>query len=233
MATETLLHRFDDVEVKKIAFSTDGRLLAGTYKNFIRLFDMEDFEEKTGIEEISRKEVMSINFSPDSSRLAAGIGGGLVHVWDVKSHQNLYSTFQGNEKECSEKYEVLFFPNVNMLAGGSCEGGLKVWDLENGENTLSQVSSLQRLKHIINIAISSDGAYLAFGNTSGKTIVFDTKTWKWIEDFSGYSLKEDIPVSTITFWPGSSILAGNKQNDLLFLGYRNRKRIREDQNEAT
>jgi WD40 repeat protein len=218
VATELPIYYFDDIEVNRIAFSPDGRLLAAADKNFVRLYDMENFKEIPSIEEISGKEIMSFDFSPDSRYLAAGFNGGLVLVWDVNSHQIVF-TYQEKEQDCSVKYEVLFFPDGKKLAGGSGEGEgcFRVWDLESGENTLNY-SRLWEFDtgFIIDIAISSDGAYLALGKRNGDIVVFDTGTWESLDRIQPLKyFGKELP-SQIAFLPDSSILAGNKK-DVLYL----------------
>ena len=215
VASETLIHRFDEVEVQRIALSPDGRLLAGIDGETVRLFDMESYEETPGIEGTDGQEMMYLDFSPDSRYLAAGFGDGLVLVWDVDTRQTVF-TYAEQEQGCSGAYNVSFFPDGNYLAGGN-DGCLRVWNLESGEDILNtQPGRWHKRGGIVEIAISSDGAYLALGNSGAKIIVFDTETWEWIEDFEGYSLKEDKPVSALTFLPGSSILVGNTQDKLCF-----------------
>ena len=79
-------------EVATVAFSPDGRIVAsggvhpvyggGTHENEIRLWDAATGEEVQHFRG-HNSGVTSLAFSPDGTRLASGLGNGIVLLWEV------------------------------------------------------------------------------------------------------------------------------------------------------
>jgi WD40 repeat protein len=211
VTNETLTYRFNDIQVNKLVFSPNGKLLATTYTDTVRLFDMETFEEKEGIV-TGDQLISSLVFSPDGKYLAAGFNSGPIQVWDVDS-RNLAFTFEDDDEENYRLMQILFFPDGKKIAcvGG---GGFKVWDLDSGVNILSEFDGWEFAFSSDKLSISSDGMFLAYGSAKEGIVVFDTQTWEYIANYDTEFGKYDL--YHVAFLPGSHILAGNVNNNLNF-----------------
>ena len=79
-----------------IAFSPDGRRLAGATSLGVWLYDAETFDELallTG----HKEEVTVVAFSPDGTKLASGSFDGPVLLWDVLKSIKLYPSKQHSD----------------------------------------------------------------------------------------------------------------------------------------
>jgi WD40 repeat protein len=212
IATETLIHRIDEVDSGKITFSPNGKLLAGGSEYVVRLFDANNYQELP-ISSESDTVFVTLDFSPDSRLLATGERNGIVKIWDIDTLQIIQS-FQENEGRWQKYFTVKFLPDGNTLVGGGDDGCLRAWDVVSGKS-IDSAEYCSRWSEIRDLAISPDGNFLASGLDEGDVLIFDTSTWKLIENLSNRAL-DPKAIRSITFLPGGSILVGNMQDDIQF-----------------
>jgi WD40 repeat protein len=131
-----------DVNIRPLAFSPDGRNLAGADGAFIRLWDTTSGERtgKMGPEPYAMASdiawrgpnsnpggfIQSLAWSPDGKTLASG--GGLVTVWDVASRLPVMA-FGGHRERANA---VAFRPDGLALASASIDGTILIWSLGAG-----------------------------------------------------------------------------------------------------
>ena len=107
--------------IESVAFSPDGRLLAGTRKKEAIVWDAGTHEVLQRLEH--RSEVFAIAFSPDGKRLATGGMSSVVRIWDTQSWQHLVD-LRGHE---SYVYDLAFSPDGNHLASAGGDMTVRVW----------------------------------------------------------------------------------------------------------
>ena len=80
--------------------------------------------------------ILSVAFSPDGERVAAGGTNGEIHLWRVVDGQTLLS-YRGHT---SWIWSVAWSPDGQTLASGSADHTVKLWDSSTGEclKTLSR-----------------------------------------------------------------------------------------------
>ncbi|KAG6552195.1 hypothetical protein Mapa_006043 [Marchantia paleacea] len=122
-----------------------------------RVIDSLPVEKGQVVSRRHRQSVTAICLTEDDSRGFSASKDGLIVHWDI-------------EKGQSEKYE---WPTVEPSTSGS--GGGKSSTLKNGGS-----------KHILALAISSDGRYLAAGGLGRSIQLWDTRTRKHIMAFPGH-----------------------------------------------
>jgi eukaryotic-like serine/threonine-protein kinase len=101
-------------------------------------------------------ECNSVAFSPDGTRLAAGIENGTAPIWDVATGKEV----QRLRGHSSCVNTVRFTPDGKRLATASCDGSVRLWDAASGRQ---ERILLQGSAPVLSLAISSDGQLLATG----------------------------------------------------------------------
>jgi len=113
-----------DKTIKSLAFSNDGKIVAGGGDGFIYFWNVEDGEL---IHQVSDQfgVVNSLDFSPDNSMLVSGTDDNIVRIWDVDS-ATVINTLEGHT---SRVYGVCFSPDGQNIASGANEGTIRIWGL--------------------------------------------------------------------------------------------------------
>jgi WD40 repeat protein/tRNA A-37 threonylcarbamoyl transferase component Bud32 len=201
-----------------VAFSPDGRQLvsgSGDAETVdeapageVRVWDVATGRETLALK-VRFSAALSVAFSPDSRRVAAGTGqyrkGGEVRVWDAATGQDIF---------CRKGYPpdttgcVAFSPDGQRLACAMQETGplgnptskIKLWDLTTGRETLSL--SDRSLFRFSSLALSPDGRYLA--TASGDTVV---QVWDRPTAQPAFSLTGPDTVDRVAFSPDGKRLA--------------------------
>lgn len=114
-----------DKAVKAIAFSHDGKLLAGGGSGFIYIWNVEDGSLLNQIEENRYGAVYSLDFSPDDSMLVSGTADATIRLWQVSSAE-LLKELSGHT---SPVFGVCFSPDGKNIASGANEGSIRIWGL--------------------------------------------------------------------------------------------------------
>ncbi|KAI9770372.1 MAG: hypothetical protein M1839_003214 [Geoglossum umbratile] len=109
--------------------------------------------------------VLSVAFSPDSTRLASASGDYTVKIWDASSGECL-QTLKGHSDWVQS---VAFSPDSTWLASASSDYTVKIWDASSGEC----LQTLSIAKTLFNISIDTSGLYL---HTEIGTIAIDIST---------------------------------------------------------
>lgn len=116
-----------------LTFSPDGKIVAGTRSDTIRLWHTETGETldislsdpNADPEEQHRPIIRTLEFSPDGRRLAGGTMGGDVQMWDTETGEALTSFFV-EERPTGNRYrdpivDVAFSSDGSLLAVGSMQ----------------------------------------------------------------------------------------------------------------
>ena len=114
-----------------LTFSPDGKTVAGTHSGAVRLwntetgkiFDIPLSDPDNDPDGRNRLLIRTLEFSPDSKRIAGGTMGGNVQMWDVETGTALTSFF-GEEPPTGNRYrdpimDVAFSSDGSLLAVGS------------------------------------------------------------------------------------------------------------------
>jgi WD40 repeat protein len=160
------LEHFITAEVKAIAFSPDGKLLATSGTDFWYIWNVEKREQ------VFRGKILpyGLAFSPDGKTLATSTNDGTIELWDVASgKETRHIDVKNNVIEA-----IAYSPDGSLLIGGGyqslpqtsgLEASFKVWDVATGRERDMKAVPVTSLEAI---ALSPDGKVLASGSGEKK-----------------------------------------------------------------
>jgi WD40 repeat protein len=106
----------------RLAYSRDGRLLAASTGKSARIWDVQTHEQLGVLPHIGR--VYGLAFNADGSRLATACQDSVVHLWDVKTAQEV-AELRGHE---SYVHAVDFSRDGTRLLSASGDFTVRLWD---------------------------------------------------------------------------------------------------------
>jgi WD40 repeat protein/predicted Ser/Thr protein kinase len=153
---------------RALAYSPDGRLLAGPYEgNQVGLWEAETYRlvgTLTGHE----GTVLSVAFSADGRRLVSAGADSLVRVWDVKSEECLL-TLRGH---ADEVFAAVFHPDGSRIASGGRDSLVRLWDAATGEELVRLPG---HSSYVYSLAFSPDGKTLVSSSGDATLRLWDTE----------------------------------------------------------
>ncbi len=123
---ETLFsHRNPGVLNSGAAFSSDGQRLAVSIEaTQVAILDRKTLTEIGRLPDVHTKAVMSIDFSPDGTRIVTGSHDNMIRVFDGATY-DLRLEIEGHRSHVAA---VRFSPDGSRIATGSGDGTLRIWD---------------------------------------------------------------------------------------------------------
>lgn len=207
--------------VNSIAFSPDGKLLAGGLDDgTIRWWDALTGQEKNKIEHKKSGPVLFVAFSHDGTNLASGSMGtklitkpsesnsewvslhhfGELSLWDPQTGDKK-RTITGDEFPGSK---IAFAPNSNIAASAGGDDSIRLWDTQ----TWTIIRTIDAHKRgVIAVAFSKDGQTLASAGEEDKLVkLWDPQLGSLKSEISGH----EGAVRSLSFSPtGRSIVSSD------------------------
>ena len=197
------IYSFDQVNIYRLAFSPDGKMLAGTGNSSLILWNMADQQVLINMP-IGYLGGRSVAFSPDSRKLAYE-SGTTVNLMEIPSASEL-KTLQHS----SEVKGFVFLPDgqtlITMIVSGEQNEGpytiyentFMVWNMESGSvlRTFTLSGSLEEW------VVSPDGISLAAGFNSNTLKIWDMHDGRELQSFGNFSFG----VPRFGFSPDGSVL---------------------------
>jgi tetratricopeptide (TPR) repeat protein len=184
-----------DADVRRMAFSPDGTLLATGTKARTVLWDTASGQRQRTLQGPT-SPVTCLAFSPDSKKLVTASEDGAVSLWRVPTGEQLLS-LKGYQQPVTS---VAFSPDGKQLACASQDKLVKLWDAATGKAVLSRPAETTR---IYEIAFSPEGKCLASGQGDGTTVLWEVASGERI-----LALKDESgPVVSVAFCPTDKLLA--------------------------
>ncbi len=120
----------DSARVYAVAFSPDGRWLAGGGTDaIVKIWDAATGDELLRLPG-HKGIVTNLAFAPDGQRLASGADDGAIRIWDVSPTGNReWLTLDGHNWVM---FGVDFSPDGSLLVTASWDGAVKLWDAQTG-----------------------------------------------------------------------------------------------------
>jgi WD40 repeat protein/serine/threonine protein kinase len=136
-----------------LAYSADGRRIAGAASGVIKVWDAATAAELHSFAG-TRHMVQFVAFHPDGRQLATASWDGLVTLWDINSGKKVH-TLRGHTDRA---IGVAFSPDGRLLASSSCDNTVILWDTRTGKKLTTLTG---HIGYTLSLAFSSDGKTLA------------------------------------------------------------------------
>ncbi|HLO27517.1 MAG TPA: protein kinase [Anaerolineales bacterium] len=115
-----------DKIVRSLAFSHDGKTIAGAGDGFIFFWNVADGEIVRQVDNEKFGIVSSLDFSPDDSMLVTGTDDNIVRIWDVASG----SVIKELTGHTGRVVGACFSPDGrNIASGAGNEASIRIWGL--------------------------------------------------------------------------------------------------------
>jgi WD40 repeat protein len=159
-----------------LAFSPDGKLLAGATSDFPLIGDVTLWDVSTGKvrSTLEANGVHCLAFAPDGKTLAAGCLANYhqgkkesnhVRLWDVGTAKDRHYLRHENTVHC-----VAFTADSKTLASGTYYGEVKLWDVASGKE---RVALPRQPSYILSVAFTKDGRTLMSTRRDGVVTCWD------------------------------------------------------------
>jgi WD40 repeat protein len=153
---------------RALAYSPDGRLLAGSYGgNQVGLWETETYR-LVGTLAGHKGTVLWVAFSADGCRLASAGAGSLIKVWDVAAKE-CRLTLHGH---ANEVFAAVFHPTEPRIASGGRDRLVRLWDAATGAELVRLPGHTD---YIYSLAFSPDGKTLASASGDRTVRLWDTE----------------------------------------------------------
>jgi len=158
-------------------------------------------EQPLGTLEGTFDDVLSVAWSPDSSKIASGESKD-IQIWDAVSHQ-LLATLEGHSLGV---ISISWSPDSSKIVSGSEDNTVKIWDAVSHELLATLEGDI--FSHIYSAVWSPDSSKIAAGN--GKTVkIWDAVSHQLLSTMTGFLER----VRTVAWSPDSSKIATGDDND--------------------
>jgi WD40 repeat protein len=210
-----------DTSVNSVAFSPNGRILAGGTggnggSGTVQLWNMTDPGKPTtlGPPLTGLTYVYSVAFSPDGLTLASGNGPGTIQLWNLADPAHPIALGQPLAAHTGFVNSVAFSPARHILAAGSGQSGytsngaIQLWNVADPAHPKALGNALTTASHgVSSVAFSPDGHTLAEAHGPGAV-----QLWNVTDPTHPIALGQALTgttdaVNSVAFSPNGRLLA--------------------------
>lgn len=164
------------VHVRTLAFSPDGKMLAGgSNLGAVHLWDAHTGTKLFTLKEHSSK-IRALAFSPDGKTLASGSANGKIILWDTENGKQNSTNIAEPRVTVSQ---LLFSLDGKILVSGDGNGILQLWDVHTRRLLSSHAGHTDLIQMLL---LSPDGKTLASGSTDGTILLWNWEEFKKVND---------------------------------------------------
>ncbi|KAF4316906.1 hypothetical protein BBO99_00008390 [Phytophthora kernoviae] len=209
-----------------VRFSSDGTMMASGCHKTAQVFDVKTGDRKylvarpqsangqtptsqanAAANEADDAYVRAVCFSPDCTKLVAGMPQNTIRVWDIAANEEGLS-MTGHE---SEIYSLDYVND--LIVSGSGDRKVRVWDARNGQcKKIFGNESGGPSDGVTSVALSPDGRLLAAASLDKVVRIWDTETSQLLDRLEGHSDS----VYSIAFSPdGKNVISGSLDRNIM------------------
>ncbi|KAL7689829.1 putative transcriptional repressor Tup1, WD40/YVTN repeat-like-containing domain superfamily [Plasmopara halstedii] len=208
-----------------VRFSSDGTMMASGCHKTAQVFDVKTGDRKylvsrpagsghtptsqanTAANEPDDAYVRAVCFSPDCTKLVAGMPQNTIRIWDIGSNEEGLA-MTGHE---SEIYSLDYVND--LIVSGSGDRKVRLWDARNGQcKKIFGNESGGPSDGVTSVALSPDGRLLAAASLDKVVRIWDTETAQLLDRLEGHSDS----VYSIAFSPdGKNVISGSLDRNIM------------------
>ncbi|CUA75672.1 putative WD repeat-containing protein all2124 [Nostoc sp, PCC 7120] [Rhizoctonia solani] len=166
-----------------IAFSPDAKLIASSgidtslYSYTIKLCDVGR-KANVGTLKGHTDAVLSVNFSPDGTRLVSGSRDHTIRIWDVERGVTIIGPMKRHTGSVDSS---VFSPDGAQLFSCSSDSTLRHWDARDGKMIQACNSYKGHKGAATCVAFSPRGTYVASGGLDATVRLWDIRTGRQVD----------------------------------------------------
>ncbi|KAF8602950.1 WD40 repeat-like protein [Ceratobasidium sp. AG-I] len=133
-----------------LVFSPDGRLIAASSDNSIRIYEVDTGTLVHDLP-VTYRSITALDFSPNGRRMVSGTINNTIHIWNMELDAPTCELLLGHTSNVSS---VTFSHDGSLIASGSSDHTVRIWDAAN-TSTAIEASLGQLASALYPIAYSS------------------------------------------------------------------------------
>ncbi|RHY35147.1 hypothetical protein DYB32_000361 [Aphanomyces invadans] len=202
-----------------VRFSADGTKLATGCHKTAQVFDVQTGARTFWVQRPAIKEtaapaneaedayVRAVCFSPDGTKLVAGMPQNTIRIWDMASNEEAPPLI-GHDAEI---YSLDYVGN--HIVSGSGDRKVRLWDARTGQcQAVFGNESGGPSDGVTNVALSPDGRLLAAASLDKVVRIWDTQTTELMDRLEGHNDS----VYSLAFSPdGKNIISGSLDKNIM------------------
>ncbi|CUA68982.1 putative WD repeat-containing protein alr3466 [Nostoc sp, PCC 7120] [Rhizoctonia solani] len=197
-----------DSRIHSVAFSPSAKLIASDcYRTYsphpctIQLWDVDKRKAASRPFEGHTMLVLSVQFSPDGSRIISGSDDKTIRVWDVERGTTIVGPLK---RHTSSVRSISLSPDGSQIVSGSHDHTLRLWDTRSGEIIGSPFKG--HTHYVYSVDFSPRGTYVVSGGWDHTVRLWDIRTGREVESFEEHTYD----VGSVAFSPcGQYVASGS------------------------
>ncbi|KAH7337943.1 WD40-repeat-containing domain protein [Rhizoctonia solani] len=188
--------------VASSAFSPDGSSIALAVGNTVVLIDASNGRKLFDPLEGHTREVRSVSFSPDGTRIVSASYDKTIRIWDARNGELVLGPLRGHNWHVTS---AEFSPDGTRVVSGSDDKTIYIWDAHTGQITLGPLKG--HTNNVTSVQFSPDGTQILSGSYDKTIRIWDSRTGAALsEPYEGHSHK----VTSARFSPdGNYVVSGS------------------------
>ena len=156
--------------VTRLAFSNDGRMLAGAEEDgTIRIWEVASGHSEKTLTALT--EITALAFAPNGETLATAATDNTITIWNLQTR-----VAQGKlQKHDATINALAFSPNGQWLASGGDDRTIVLWEVAAGKSKRTFKGHDQT---VTSLAFSPDSQLLASGSGNASVVLWEVETGK-------------------------------------------------------